>query len=129
MATQIEFPRGDAVTHTFSMPADAWSSGGKLRFMAKPAIDDDNTDAAAIISQEWDDSTVTDTTINGVAYKQYACYFPPAATNSIVSNGASNAAYVGEFQWVNAAGVPMTFPPNDPKLNVVVYFDIIRETS
>lgn len=129
MANQIEFTRGDAITHTFSIPADAWSSGGKLRFMAKPAIDDDNTDAAAVISQEWTDSAVTDVTINGVAYKQYSCYFPPSATNSIVSNGAASSSYLGEFQWVSAAGIPTTFPANDPKLDVVVYFDVIRETT
>lgn len=129
MATQIEFTRGDAVTHTFSMPASAWSTGGKLRFMAKPAIDDDNTDASAVISQEWDDSAVTDTTIGGVAYKQYNCYFPPSATNSIISDGADSADYKGEFQWVSAASVPVTFPPTDPKLSVTVYFDIIRETT
>jgi hypothetical protein len=129
MAVSIDFPRGDAITHTFSMPADAWSSGGKLRFMAKPAIDDDNTDATAVITQEWDDSVVTDATINGVTYKKYTCYFPPSATNSIISNGAASANYVGEFQWVSQAGVPTTFPPNDPKLTVTVYFDIIRETN
>lgn len=129
MATQIDFTRGDAITHTFSMPATAWSSGGKLRFMAKPAIDDDSTDAAAVINQQWDDSAVVDTTVNGVAYKQYNCYFPPSATNSIKSNGADSSDYLGEFQWVNAAGIPVTFPPTDPKLPVTVYFDIIRETT
>lgn len=129
MATNIEFTRGDAITHTFSMPADAWSASGKLRFMAKPAIDDDNTDAAAVISQEWDDSSVVDTTVNGIAYKQYNCYFPPSATNGIASNGADSSEYKGEFQWVNAAGIPTTFPPDDPKLSVIVYFDVIRETT
>lgn len=129
MATAIEFTRGDQITHTFSMPTSAWSSGGKLRFMAKPAIDDDNTDAAAVISEEWDDSVVTDVTIGGVAYKQYACLFPPSATNSILSDGAASTSYLGEFQWVSAAGIPMTFPANDPKLDVIVYFDVIRETS
>lgn len=129
MATSIEFPRGDAVTHTFSIPASAWSTGGTLRFMAKPVIDDDTTDAAAVINQSWTDSAVTNVTINGVAYKQYACTFPPSATNTIPSNGADSANYKGEFQWVSAGGVPITFPPNDPKLDVVVYFDVIRGAS
>jgi hypothetical protein len=127
MANQIDFTRGDAVTHTFSMPADAWSSGGTLRFMAKPVIDDDNTDGAAVISQEWNDTVVTDVTIGGVAYKQYACYFPPSATNSIDSGGAQSAQYLGEFQWTNASGIPTTFPAADPKLACIVYFDVIRE--
>ena len=127
MANVIQFTRGDAVTHLFNMPADAWSSGGHLRFMAKPAIDDDNTDANAVISQTWTDGAVSDVTINGVAYKQYACYFPPSATNSIQSNGASKADYKGEFQWTNASGIPNTFPATDQKLDCVVYFDVIRE--
>jgi hypothetical protein len=129
MANVIEFTRGDAVTHTFSMPTSAWSSGGHLRFMAKPVIDDDPTDAAAVISQEWTDTVVTDVVLNGVAYKQYACYFPPSATNSIVSNGAPSANYQGEFQWVNASNIPVTFPATSPKLNCIVYFDVIREIT
>ncbi len=128
MANQIEFTRGDEVTHTFSIPADAWSSGGHLRFMAKPAIDDDATDAAAVITGEWDDSAVTDATINGIAYKQYACLFLPSATNGIVSDGAPSTQYLGEFQWTNSAGIPVTFPATDQKMACIVYFDVIRET-
>lgn len=128
MATQIEFTRGDAVTHKLNIPTSAWSSGGTLRFMAKPAIDDDNTDASAVINQSWNDSAVSDVVVNGVACKQYACYFPPSATNNIQSNGADHGDYLGEFQWVSAAGIPMTFPAKTPKLDVVVYFDVIRET-
>lgn len=125
----IEFPRGDGIHHTFNIPTDAWTPGGKLFFAAKPAIDDDNTDANAVINQNWGDSAVTDVVIGGVAYKQYDCYFPPSATNSILSNGADSADYLGEFQWVPASGVPITFPPNDPKLDCIVYFDVKRETS
>jgi hypothetical protein len=95
--------------------------------MAKPAVDDDNTDAAAVINQSWSDSAVTDVTVNGVAYKQYDCYFPPTATNGILSNGAASTQYFGEFQWTDGSGNPLTFPANGAKLNVIVYFDIIRE--
>lgn len=129
MADTIEFPRGDGITHTFSMPASAWSAGGKLFFEAKPAIDDDSTDANAVISQTWTDSAVTDVTINGIAYKQYACSFPASATNSILSDGATSLDYLGEFQWVDSTGDPHTFPPNDPKLACIVYFDVVRKTS
>ena len=129
MATKIEFSRGDDITHTFSIPTANWSAGGKLFFTAKPSIDDDNTDAAAVIDQSWTDTVVTDVVIGGVAYKQYACNFPAAATNSIASNGADSADYEGEFQWVSAGGLVKTFPPNDPKFDVVVYFDVKRKTS
>jgi hypothetical protein len=129
MANTIIFTRGDAATHTFSIPTSAWSSGGKLRFMAKTVIDDDNTDASAIITESWTDSSATDVVINGVAYKQYVCYFAPADTNSILSNGAPEAQYLGEFQWTNASGIPVTFPATSPKLDCIVYFDVIRETT
>lgn len=128
MASIIEFTRGDAVTHTLFIPTASWSSGGKLFFKAKSAIDDDNTDANAVISKSWDDSAVVDTTVNGVAYKQYNCSFAPADTNSIPSNGAESAEYLGEFQWVNAAGVPLTFPAKTPKIQCIVYFDVVRKT-
>jgi hypothetical protein len=127
MDNTINFTRGDAITHTFSMIASSWSAGGTLFFGAKSAIDDDTTDAAAAIKQSWTDSAVTDVTINGVAYKQYACYFPPSATFEIPSNGAESAQYLGEFQWVSATGIPITFPATDPKLACIVYFDVIRE--
>ena len=129
MANTINFVRGDAITHTFNIPTSAWSSGGKLFFVAKPAIDDDNTDAAAVIKKSWTDGSTSDVVIGGVAYKQYACAFVPADTNSIPSNGAQNADYLGEFQWVNAAGVPTTFPATDPKLDCKVYFDVARGTT
>lgn len=129
MANTIEFARGDGIHHSFSMPADAWSAGGRLFFAAKTSIDDDTTDAAAVINRSWDDSSVSDVTINGIAYKKYDCYFPPSATSSIESNGAESAEYLGEFQWVPASGDPVTFPPNDPKLQVIVYFDVKRKTT
>lgn len=128
MAT-IEFTRGDGAHHTFAIPATSWSAGGKLFFAAKPVIDDDTTDASAVINQSWNDTAVSDVTINGVAYKQYACYFPPSATNSIVSNGATSADYLGEFQYVPSGGDPVTFPANDDKLDCKVYFDIKRKIT
>lgn len=128
MASKIEFTRGDGAYHTFSIPTASWTAGGKLFFAAKPVIDDDNTDAASVINGEWEDAAVTDVVINGVAYKQYNCYFPPEATNSIVSNGASSADYLGEFQLVPASGIPVTFPASDQKLDAIVYFDVKRKT-
>lgn len=129
MADIIEFTRGDAAHHTFAIPADAWSEGGTLFFAAKPAIDDDNTDNGAVIQYNWDDSSVTDVVIDGVAYKQYSCDFPPSATNGVLSRGQGKAAYLGEFQYVSSDGVPQTFPPKDRKLRCIVYFDVKRKTT
>lgn len=125
----IEFTRGDAANHAFLIPTDSWSPGGRLFFAAKPAIDDDGTDANALIQGNWGDDSVTDVTRNGILYKRYACHFPPAATNSVLSGGAESAEYLGEFQWVPLGGDPITFPPTDPKLNVILYFDVKRKTT
>lgn len=129
MAT-MAFTRGDGANHTCAIPTSSWSAGGKLFFAAKVAPDDDNTDALALIQGQWTDAAVTDVVINGVAYKQYACHFPPSATNSIVSDGASSATYEGEFQYVpSGGGDPVTAPADDNKIQVTLYFDIKRETS
>lgn len=125
----MEFSRGDGTTKGFSMPASKWSAGGRLFFAAKTLIDDDTTDAAALIQGNWGDEVVTDTTHNGVAYKRYACYFPPSATNTIPSNGAATLELLGEFQWVpSGGGDPITAPAKDDKIEVVVYMDVKRKT-
>jgi hypothetical protein len=127
----MEFTRGDGAANTkgFSMPASSWSPGGRLYFAAKPAPDDDLTDTAALIKNSWGDEAVTDTVRNGIAYKHYACTFPPATTSGIVSNGADSIELLGEFEWVSAAGDPVTEPGKTPKLDVVVYMDIVRKVA
>lgn len=128
MANIMEFVRGDGANHTFAMPASSFSAGGHLFFAAKTAPDDDNTDALAFILGDWTDSSVIDVVVAGIAYKKWACHFPPAATNSIVSNGAGSLELLGEFEFVPLAGDPITFPPTDDKIPVVVYFDLKRKT-
>ena len=130
MADQIIFSRGDAAHHTFSIPAASWSSGGKLFFAAKPVIDDDSTDANAVIRASWTDANLLpDVVINGITYKKYDCYFAPSATNSILSAGASSADYLGEFQFVPLSGDPITAPAVGDKLDCIVWFDINRKTT
>lgn len=125
----MEFIRGDGANHTFSIPAGSWSAGGRLFFAAKISIDDDNTDANVKIAGNWGDDAVSDVTINGIAYKQYACVFPASATDSLASNGATSAEYLGEFQWVPAVGPPVTFPAGGDKIQTIVYFDIKRKVT
>lgn len=129
MATKIEFKRGDGITHYFKMPASSWSAGGTLFFAAKEAVDNDATDAAAVIDVSFTDSVVADETIDGVAYKTYTCYFAPADTGSINLGGKSEKKYKGEFQWVSSGGVPSTFPGGGTFLDAIVYADIKRATS
>ena len=125
MADRIEFKRGDGVTHFFSIPTANWSAGGKLFFTAKPAADDDLTDAAAIINAPFTDANMVNDGVN----VKYTCYFPPAATNSITMGTMTKIDYKAEFQFVSAAGVPSTFPGNDKYLDAVVYADIRRATT
>lgn len=125
----MEFTRGDQANHGFSILAELWAPGGRLFFAAKPAIDDDNTDANALIQGDWGDDAVTDTVREGIAYKRYDCVFPPAATNNIASGGAESAEYLGEFQWVPVTGIPVTFPATDEKIKTTVYFDVKRKTT
>lgn len=130
MANTMEFSRGDGAYHTFSIPASSWTAGGKLFFAAKPAIDDDTTDAAAAIQGSWTDADLlADVVIGGITYKKYNCHFPASATSSIVSGGAASADYLGEFQFVPASGDPMTFPAKDPKITTTIYFDVKRKTT
>lgn len=130
MTPTMEFTRGDGANHTCAIPTANWTSGGTLFFAAKPSPDDDNTDASAVIQGQWTDANVSDTVINGVAHKVYACHFPPSATNSILSNGAPSATYEGEFQFVpSGGGDPITAPADDNKIEVILYFDIKRETT
>lgn len=124
----MEFVRGDPVTKGYWIPTASWTPGGRLFFAAKQLIDDDNTDAAAVIKGNWDDSVITDQVRGGVAYKRYACSFPAAATNSIVSNGAETLELLGEFQWVPSGGGPVTSPPKT-KIPVIVYMDVNRKTT
>lgn len=130
MDNTIEFGRGDGADPTFSIPAANWTPNGKLFFAAKQQFDDDPQDLLAKIKGEWDDSDVSDVTINGIAYKRYACHFPASATYGIASNGAATLELLGEFQFVPQTGDPITFPAkNADKIRVIVYFDIIREIA
>lgn len=127
----LEFTRGDPITHKFFIEATSWQPGGRLFFAAKPLIDDDNTDNAAVIKKSWDDTAVVDyVDSKGTAYKQYNCYFSASDTNSIVSNGASSATYLGEFQFVSSSnGTPLTAPAGEDKLEVIVYFDVNKRIT
>lgn len=125
MAATMEFERGDPITHYFIMPTSAWSTGGKLFFTAKPVVDDDITDSAAVINQTFTDSAA----VNDGTNITYTLLFPPSATNSIVTNGAKKKSYLGQFQWVSAAGVPSSFPGNDKFINTIVYADIRRSIT
>jgi len=125
MASKIEFKRGDTITHTFTMPTSSWSAGGKLFFTAKPAVDDDLTDAAAVINKTYTDTDM----VNDGTNVTYTCLFNPADTNSITMAGVDKIDYKAEFQWVSSGGTVSTFPGNNKYLDAVVYADLRRATT
>ena len=126
----MEFKKGDGRTHWFKIPVDDWSSGGALFFTAKPAIDNDATDAAAVIDKEFDDTDLTtNETINGVVYKVYELNFDPGDIVGVnFTDGQKKKKYLGEFQFVPNGGNPSTFPDDDNFIEVVIYADVKRGT-
>lgn len=127
---KIEFKRGDAATHYFKIPTANWTAGGTLWFAAKPAVDADATDAAAVINKSFTDSVVTDETINGVAHKKYTLAFVAADTANVTfTDGTTKNKYKGEFQFVPTSGAPVSFPADDKYIEVLVYADIKRAIS
>lgn len=119
---KITFKRGDSTTHYFIIPTINWSTGGTLFFTAKPAIDDDSTDAAAVINQTFTDVVA----VNDGTNVTYTLAFAPSATNSIVSDGKKSKDYLAEFQFVTATGTVVTYPGNDKFIDAIVYFDVRR---
>ena len=134
MASKItmEFKKGDGITHYFSIPTTSWSAGGALFFAAKPAVDNDATDAAAVIDKSFDDTVIVDSAheeyVEG--YETYELYFEPGDITGVnFTSGEKRKKYLGEFQYVPDTGVPSTFPADDQFIEVIVYGDIKRGTS
>ena len=119
---RMEFKRGDGITHYFSVPTDSYSATDTLHFMAKPAFDDDTTDASAVIEGTFTSADAEEVGEN----MRYTCYFPPSATNDIDTNGAAEVRYLGEFELIDSSNVPTTFPGGKKKIDVRLYADIRR---
>lgn len=132
MASQgptMEFKRGDDLTQYFQLPTDSWVAGGTLWFAAKPSVDNDNSDAAAVINKSFTDSAIVDNTDPEylAGYVTYALDFiPDDIVNVSFSNGEKSKKYLGEFVVVSALGIRESFPANDQYLNVIIYADIKR---
>jgi hypothetical protein len=119
---KIEFKRGDQNIHQFVIPVGQWSAGGTLFFTAKPDVDDDITDANAVINYAFTDADM----VNDGTNVTYNCVFPPSATTNIASDGEKKRDYLAEFQFVSLSGVPTTYPGDDNFLDAIVYFDLRR---
>ena len=126
-AATMKFKKGDGITHYFKMPLSSYSVGGTLYFAAKPEVDNDATDAAAVIDKSFDDSVVD--TSDGV-YAVYTLSFGPNDITGVsFVNGEKKKKYLGEFQHVPLTGGPSSFPGNDDYIEVIIYADIKRGTS
>lgn len=128
MANKItmEFKKGDRTIHYFKLPIADYSVGGTLFFAAKAGVDNDATDAAAIIDKSFDD-TVVDT---DATYATWTLEFDPGDITGVnFSNGEKKKTFLGEFQFVDSDGNPNTFPSDDNFIEVIVYADIKRGVS
>lgn len=132
MATQaptMEFKRGNDLTHYFQLPVDSWVPGGLLWFTAKPSIDNDNTDASAVINKSFDDDKIilSDDPEYLTGYVTYKLDFAPTdLVNVVFENGAKKKTYLGEFTIVSALNTEETFPGDDNYINTIIYADIKR---
>jgi hypothetical protein len=126
----MTFKKGDGLSHGFKIPASSFVPGGKLWFTAKKVIDNDATDALAVIKKQFDDTVVSNVTVKGVAYKRWQLDFVPAdIVNVNYANGQKKLKFLGEFQIVPLVGAPTSFPADDEFIEVIIYADVMRGTS
>lgn len=122
----MEFKKGDDVQHSFKMPIDDYSAGGTLWFAAKSDIDNDVTDAAAVIDKDFSDSVVA----TDAEYATWTLDFEPGDIVGVnFSGGEKKKKYVGEFQFVASDGKISTFPDDDNFIEVIIYADVKRGIS
>lgn len=128
---QMNFKRGDGLTHYFQLPIDSWSAGGSLQFAAKAAIDDDNTDAQAVIKKSFNDTNIVGPSddMYDPAYVTYRLDFLPADITGVTFGNAKSKKYLGEFQYIPTNNLPETFPSEDDYIEVVIYADVKRSTT
>jgi len=129
MDVKMEFKRGDGLTHYFQIPLDSWTAGGTLWFAAKAEIDNDNTDAQAVINKSFTDAKIVGSSheMYDPAFVTYELAFVPGdITNVSFLNGETEKEYLGEFQYIPTTLLPETFPSGDDYINVVIYADVKR---
>jgi hypothetical protein len=122
----MSFKKGDNVSHEFRMDLADYTAGGNLFFAAKPLVDNDATDAAAVIDKSFTDASVT----LDDNYATWDLAFVPADIAGVNFTGGEKVKkYLGEFQFVADDGTVSSFPNDDSFIEVIVYADIKRGTS
>lgn len=119
----MEFKRGDTVTHYFKLPIASYVAGSFLFFAAKPLVDNDTADTAAVINKKFTDSSVN--LVSNPGYATYTLTFVPADIVGVTFlNGESEKDYLGEFQFIAPSANPISFPANNKYITVKIYADI-----
>ena len=125
----MRFKRGDINVHYFKMPALSWQSGGTLYFAAKPQVDNDNSDAAAVIDKSFTDADIVNDSHPSYDpnFATYELVFNPADITGVTfEDGESRKVYSGEFQFKPNGGHPQSFPNTDDFIEVIIFADIKR---
>jgi hypothetical protein len=134
MATKaiMEFKKGDVNIHYFRISEDAWTAGSTLYFAAKPLVDNDGADAAAVINKSFGDDKIVNSSHEEYV-EGYATYELEFISTDIVGvtfeDGESLKQYLGEFQLVSALGEPESYPADNNFIDVKIYADIKRATA
>lgn len=119
----IEFKKGDNVTHFFKLPVANYSAGGTLSFVAKPSVDNDATDATAVIDKDFSDSVVV---VDSVWATWTLAFVPADIVGVNFTNGEKKKKYLGEFVFTTSGGAKTSFPADDEFIDVIIYADIKR---
>nr|DAN30995.1 MAG TPA: hypothetical protein [Caudoviricetes sp.] len=122
MTPELKLKRGDTAVHFVKIPIAMYQAGMNVYFMVKPAADDDNKDAKAVISKHLTDNDIITKDTVSVKYK---LSFTPDDTDKIMFNGEKKQVFAGEFEF-RAGDQVYTYPSGDKFIKVTVYPDIRR---
>lgn len=131
MATStMRFKRGDINVHYFKMPLASWNANGVLSFAAKPQVDNDDANSAAVIIKSFTDSDIIGNSHPkyDAEHATYELVFNPSDISSSLQfqDGETRREFVGEFQFVPSGGMPQSFPNTDDFIQVIIFADIRR---
>lgn len=119
----ITFKRGTGITHFAKIPIASYYASGVLFFTAKPIIDNDETDAAAVINKGFTSAVVDTATDPTKAI--FTLEFLPADIETITfADGESEKDYLGEFKYVVPGLSPITFPGDNKYIETKIYADV-----
>lgn len=125
----MNFKRSDNVIHYFGIPEESWVAGSTLYFTAKEHIDNDDTNAKAVISKSFGDGDIVGPSSEHYkdGYKTYEMKFIPTDTQSIqFDEGETVKKYIGGFELNTNGGSNKrtTYPDGNNYIEVKVFADV-----